>query len=362
MDKKEAVKNIKKLSSLNGISGFEEEVGTYVAAEWSKRGKVSSDGIKNVYVAHRNNKEQQPVVQLDAHSDEVGFVVQAIQPNGLLRFLPVGGWVASNVAAQKVRVRTRSGNYRVGIVTSKPPHFMTEEERQKGISFDGLSIDIGAQTAAEVSDIFDIAIGAPVVPDVDCVYDDETGLFLGKAFDCRIGVACLMDVLSEIEDEEYDFNVIGTLTSQEEVGLRGAQVAVRKVKPAISIVFEGCPADDFAPDDYMTQSAVGKGPMLRHFDVSMITNPEFQAFALEVGKKYGLPVQDSVRKGGGTNGASINLYDGAPAIVVGIPVRYAHTHHCYVSFDDYEAAKQLVLGILSELNQGKISRWVHPFG
>lgn len=361
MNKEKAINTIKELSSLNGVSGFEEEVGKYVASEWARLGDVSSDGIKNVYVSHKHNKKEQLVVQLDAHSDEVGFVVQGIQPNGLLRFLPVGGWVASNVAAQKVRVRTRSGKYRIGIVTSKPPHFMSEQERQQGVSFDSLSIDIGATSAKEVSEVFDIGIGAPVVPDVDCVYDDETGLFLGKAFDCRIGVACMMDVLSDIEDKEYDFNVVGTLTSQEEVGLRGAQVAVRKVKPDIAIVFEGCPADDFAPNDYMTQSAIGKGPMLRHFDVSMITNPEFQGFALEMGKKYGLPVQDSVRKGGGTNGASINLYEGAPAIVVGIPVRYAHTHHCYVSFEDYEAAKQLVIAMLDELTPEKIEEWIHPF-
>ena len=75
----------------------------------------------------------------------------------------------------------------------------------------------------------------------------------------------------------------------------------------------------------MIQSAMGKGPMLRYFDVSMITNPEFQEYALEIAKIHKIPVQVSVRSGGGTNGMAITQVQGAPTIVVGIPVRYAHT-------------------------------------
>ena len=56
----------------------------------------------------------------DAHSDEVGFMIQAIKENGLLRFLPLGGWVPNTISAQKVRIRNREGTYLPGVVTSRP--------------------------------------------------------------------------------------------------------------------------------------------------------------------------------------------------------------------------------------------------
>lgn len=361
MEKSAAIENIKKLSDLPGISGFEDEVVKYVRNQWSELGETDTDGIKNLYL-ETSSKEEALTIQLDAHSDEVGFIVQAIKPNGLLQFLTVGGWVPSNIAAQKVKVQNRNGDYIQGIVTSKPPHFMSDEERAKGLTIASLSIDIGAKSKKEVEETFGIRIGSPVVPDVTCDFDETTNLFLGKAFDCRIGVACMMDVFDELKDKELPFNLTGTLTAQEEVGLRGAQVAAKKVKADLAIVFEGCPADDTSSEDYMIQSALGNGPMLRYFDVSMITNPEFQNKVVDLANEREIPVQVSVRSGGGTNGAAINLYNGAPAIVVGIPVRYAHTHHCYVDYHDYEAAKRLVVEFLTSLTAEELAVLAKPLG
>ena len=361
MKKSDAIENIKTLSNLPGISGFEDEVVKYVRKNWDTLGKTDTDGIKNLYL-ETNKKKQELTVLLDAHSDEVGFIVQAIKPNGLLQFLTVGGWVPSNIAAQKVKVQNREGKYIQGIVTSKPPHFMSDEERAKGLSISSLSIDIGAKTKEEAENKFGVRIGSPVVPDVACDFDESTNLFLGKAFDCRIGVACMMDVFDELQKEELPFNLKGTLSAQEEVGLRGAQVAAKKVQADLAIVFEGCPADDTSSEDYMIQSALGEGPMLRYFDVSMITNPEFQNRVVDLAKEKNIPVQVSVRSGGGTNGAPINLYNGAPAIVVGIPVRYAHTHHCYVDFHDYEAAKNLVTEFLKDLTAVDLAVLAKPLG
>ena len=58
-------------------------------------------------------------------------MVQAIKPNGTLQFIPLGGWVENNVPAHKVKVRNADGEYISGVVASKPPHFMTAEEKGK---------------------------------------------------------------------------------------------------------------------------------------------------------------------------------------------------------------------------------------
>lgn len=360
MKKDQAVKLITQLSDANGVSGFENEVVKIVQKATKEFGSQKTDGMKNLYIESQNNTGERYLVQFDAHSDEVGFIIQAVQSNGLLKFLPLGGWIPSNIAAQKVRVRNRFGEYITGTVTSKPPHFMSEAERNKTLKLEDLFIDVGAISEAEINEVYKIDLGAPVVPAVTCEYDEKTNKFLGKAFDCRIGCACMVDVLDELNREELEVDLVATLTSQEEVGMRGALVAAKQVNPDLAIVFEGCPADDTAAPDYLIQTALGKGPMLRHFDVSMITSPEFQQYALEIAKEHNIPVQVSVRSGGGTNGAVINQVKGAPTIIVGIPVRYAHTHHGYVDYQDYQHAKDLVVEIVKSLDWQKIEALTHP--
>ena len=143
--------------------------------------------------------------------------------------------------------------------------------------------------------------------------------------------------------------------SQEEVGVRGATVTANRVRPDAAIVFEGCPADDTVVPDYQVQTAVGKGPMLRHIDARMITNPRFQRFALDIAYELGIPVQEAVRTGGATNGSVINLSNtGVPAIVIGIPVRYAHTHYGISSVSDFANGIKLAKEIIRRLDKDTI--------
>lgn len=355
MTKKDSLDLIERLSNASGVSGFEDDV-VAIAKEFAAPfATVSEDHIRNVYMNVGEHKADKPTIVFDAHSDEVGFIVQAIKPNGTLRFLPLGGWVPNTIPAHRVRIKTSDGQEVPGIIASKPPHFMTDAERKEVQTIDDMVIDVGCTNAKEVAEKLNIAIGDPVIPDVAFEYLEATDIMLGKAFDCRIGCACLLETLKELSKKESEFNLIGTMTAQEEVGERGATVAMNNVKPDLAIVFEGCPADDTFSEEYMIQSGLKRGPMLRNFDVSMITNPRFQRFAKETAEKYGLPMQSSVRKGGGTNGAIINLTNkGVPAIVIGVPVRYAHTHYGYVAYEDYQAAHQLAVAIVNDLTKATI--------
>lgn len=351
MEKEKALDLIKELSNANGVSGFEDEVVAVLKRYGKEIGELSEDRIRNLFLKRQENKENQPIVHLDAHTDEVGFMVQAIKPNGTLVFLTIGGWVASNIPAHRVRIRNSDGVYIPGIIASQPPHFMSESDRNKPLDVGEMVIDIGSLSYDETVNDFKIKIGAPVVPDVAFEYFPEKERMFGKAFDCRIGCAAMLDTIGRFQGKELPVNVIGSFSSQEEVGDRGIKVAVKEVQPDIAIVFEGCPADDTFSEPHMIQSALSKGPMLRHMDVLMITNPRFQKFALDVAGKYDIPVQESVRKGGGTNGAVINLAEkGVPTIVLGIPVRYAHTHYSIVSFSDYQHAVNLAVKIIEELD------------
>ncbi len=347
---------ISALSNAYGPSGFEDDA-LQVIRHFAPEGyALSGDALNNLYLRRESADNGKPILQLDAHSDEVGFMVQAVRPNGTLRFIALGSWVNSNIPAHRVRVRTRFGTWVPGIVAAKPPHFMSEAEKGRTPEIENMSIDIGASCAEEAIHDFGIRIGAPVVPDVSFSYDEAHDLMFGKAFDNRLGCAAVLATLAQLGADALAVAPVGAIAAQEEVGTRGAEVTARTVKPAIAIAFEGSPADDTVVEPYMVQTAIHKGPMLRHIDRRMITNPRFQRYALDLADELGIPVQESVRSGGSTDGAPIHLSnDGIPTIVIGLPVRYIHSHWGIASMNDFMHAVDLAEAVIRRLDATKIA-------
>lgn len=149
------------------------------------------------------------------------------------------------------------------------------------------------------------------------------------------------------------------MSAQEEVGERGVQVAVQNTAPQVAICFEGCPADDTFTEDYAVQTAMKKGPMLRFMDVSMIANPRYMRDTFELAEKLSIPCQASVRAGGGNNGAYVNLTGrGVPVIVIGIPVRYIHSHYGIASYSDFGGSSRLGSGSCEHMTQEKLDEFL----
>ena len=344
---------LKSICDLGGVSGFEDDVVSYLQEELEPIGSTTVDSMLNLYVHRSEERAGLPTVMLDAHSDEVGFMVRYIRPNGLIEFTTIGGWVTSNIPAHRVLVRTKTGSYLSGIVGSKPPHYVSESERNQAPVIDNLYIDIGVSSKEAALEL-GVDVGNPIVAHAEVEFK-ENDIIFGKAFDDRLGCVAIVEILEALKNKDLQVNPVGVFSSQEEVGLRGAQVAANTLKPAVAICFEGTPADDTfeAPD--RQQTVVGKGPMLRYIDSKMITNPRFQRFAIDVAKKNSIPIQTAVRTGGATNAGAIHLSNhGIPAIVIGVPVRYAHTHYSVASVDDLQKAIDLGLAIIKELTEETI--------
>jgi putative aminopeptidase FrvX len=229
---------------------------------------------------------------------------------------------------------------------------MSEQERKSALEIRQLTVDVGARSQEEAVKDFKIRIGEPIVPFAQFEYDERHDLMTGKAFDNRLGCAAAISVLKALDKEELKVDVAAGIASQEEVGSRGAVVTSRVIKPDLAIVLEGPPADDTFVDSYEVQTVIKKGPMLRHADARMITNPRFQRFALDLAAQKNIPVQEAVRTMGSTNGASIHISnEGVPTIVIGIPVRYAHTHYGISTYYDYENAVNLTCELLKALDE-----------
>jgi len=131
------------------------------------------------------------------------------------------------------------------------------------------------------------------------------------------------------------------------------------VKPALPILFEGSPSDDFFFSAAQAQGRMKNGVQIRRMDKSYISNPVFMEYAMELAGKFGIRYQEAVRRGGSTNAGRISLIGKAvPVLVLGVPSRYVHSHYNFCARDDLEAATELADQVIRGLDPG--DRPPHP--
>jgi putative aminopeptidase FrvX len=290
-------------------------------------------------------------VMLAGHLDEVGFIVRYITHDGFVKFHNLGGWWEHVLLAQQVMIKTAKGDV-PGIIGAKPVHHLREAERKHVLDITDMFIDVGAKDKPEAMEAFGILPGDHIIPHTTFTTLRNPRLVSGKAFDDRVGVALFVEVIKRLVDQEHPNTVYGVGTVQEEVGTRGAETVVDRVDPDVAIVLEGSPADDLpGTNKDEIQGGVEQGPQIRVFDPTMITNRRLAQFVLETAKGCDIPYQVAVRTSGGTDARQIHLHKtGVPTIVLGVPVRYAHSHAGMLSLDDYDNTLNLLVELLKRLD------------
>lgn len=347
-NRQKAIELLSMLAMAHGTSGREAAVRRIFREEL---GSVETDRLGNVFCEKRGGAAH-PRIMVSGHMDEVGFVVQAITKNGLIKFLPVGGWWSHTLLAQRVRILTRGGTEILGVIGAKPPHFLSDAERERLIKIEDMIIDVGALSGEDVRERFGIGLGDPIVPESPFTPLHNPDFLLCKAFDDRVGMAVTIHALKLLRDMDHPNTVIGGGTVQEEFGVRGAQTVGATVRPDAAIVLEGTPADDFPgiPEDER-QGAVGRGVQIRVQDPSAILDPAFVSHAMAVAESEGISHQVAVRRSGATDARAIQIHDrGVPTIVLGVPARYIHTHNSIIHMEDYLSTLRLVLALLKSLD------------
>lgn len=343
-----ATELLSRLAEAHGAPGREGAVRRVFRKEL---GSAETDRLGNIFF-EKKGESPHPRIMLSGHMDEVGFVVQAITQSGLIKFLPVGGWWSHTLLAQRVRILTRGGAEVLGVIGAKPPHFLSDAERDKLIRIDDMFIDVGALNGADVRDRFGIGLGDAIVPESPFTPMHNPDFLLCKAFDNRVGMALTIHALKLLHGLEHPNTVVGVGTVQEEFGVRGAATIGATVEPDAAIVLEGTPADDFPgiPEDER-QGVVGRGVQIRVQDPSAILDPAFVAHAVKVAESKQIPHQVAVRRSGATDARAVQIHGrGVPTIVLGVPARYIHTANSIIHMDDYLSALRLILALLKGLD------------
>ena len=348
---------LERLTQADAVPGHEDEVRAVFRSRLSRAGEIGHDRLGSVFCTKSGDRDG-PRILLDSHMDEVGFVVQSVTAAGLVRFLPLGGWWPHAVLAQRVRILTPVGKV-PGVIGSRPPHVLKTAERERVLGFTELFIDVGADSA-EAAAALGIAPGCPVVPWSPFVPLANGRRYTSKAFDNRVGVALVIEALERLE--RHPNTVIGAGSVQEEVGMRGARTLAETVHPDLAIVLEGPYADDAPPgSDHGVQCRLGGGVHVRLYDTTMIPSPRLCELVIDAARSHGIPHQLAVWAAGGTNAAAIHVAGrGVPTIVLGVPVRYIHSHVSVLDMDDYAAALDLLLALVPRLDHAAVERVTRP--
>jgi endoglucanase len=335
------VKLLKSLSEAFGPSGFEDEV-RQVIRTWIEPlvDGIEVDALGNLLATRKG--EGKNCVMLDAHMDEVGFMVRHVDDKGFVRLAALGGWDDRTLLTHRVTFSTRSGERITGVFGAKPPHILEEAERSKALKLDDLFVDLGATSREEVAKR-GLTVGDPAT----LWYPFEElspGVVLGKAFDDRAGCAVMIAVLDALKGRSLPFTLVCNFAVCEEVGLRGAQTAAFGIRPDLALALEGTIGGDMpGVSEDKCPTSLGKGPALSVADRTIIVNRRLVQALEDLAKAKGIPFQYKLPTYGGTDAGAIHTSRrGVLTGVVSVPCRYIHSPNSLLRLDDFGHTVRLV--------------------
>ena len=343
---------LKILSELNGISGYEKAVRRYLADAFSKivgPTNITFDNLGSVIAKQGNSG---PKIALAGHMDEVGMIITRITDDGYMRFQTIGGWWGQVMLAQQMTITTQTGKTIRAVIGSKPPHILSVEERKIPVKIEDMYLDIGVTSKDEVTSL-GISIGDMVTPFIDFQVMANGDFLLGKAWDNRIGCAIVLETIRRLKTLHHPNTIYGIGTVQEEVGLRGAKTASSIIKPDISIALDVGIAKDTPGMDGTVK--MGKGPQILVVDGGLIGHVGLRNLFLEVAKEKEIPIQLDYLTGGATDAGAMHLaHGGSPAISLCIPSRYIHSHTSMISHQDFIYCVDLLVAVIQRLDQAQV--------
>ena len=333
------LKLLEKLTSIIGVSGDEGEVRKVVLEQVKPYADdVRVDAMGNVLATRLGRGKNRLRVMLDAHMDEVGFMIVADEGEGIYRFQTVGGIDVRHLVGRQVFVgRERTP----GVIGGKPIHLMEGDEYTRKVPLDGLRIDMGLNGKAKVGDRAGFATQfRRVGPSI-----------MAKSIDDRIGVATLIELFKHAPS---NIDLCAAFTVQEEIGLRGAKVAAQYFNPDMAIAIDSTPANDLplydGGENMNYNTKLGEGPAIYIADGSTLHDARLVRFLSGVGDAERIPYQFRQPGGGGTDSGAIQkALAGIPTVSVSVPHRYTHSPVSIARVEDWKNTLALLDAALKKI-------------
>jgi len=345
------LQRLTELAAVDAVSGHEQPLVRRLAAALAGVcDEIEVDAAGNLY-AVRQGAVDGPTVMVAAHTDEIGLMVKSIDAHGFLRVEKVGGVIDNLLAARLVRV---AGH--LGVLGMKAGHYQTPQERQSVRPHTQAYVDVGASSAEAVA-AMGIAVGDPIafVSEVVAIGVDGARV-AGKAIDNRLGCAVLLELLEAGPPPAG--RLVAVFTSQEEVGLKGAAIAGRRVQPHLAIALDTMPSGDTPDMDMGTELgvAIGAGPALQvaagRAGSGFLLPTPVKRFMQRVAREADVPLQLTTFDGGNNDAAAIAWSGlGVPAASLCLPRRYSHSPLEVADLRDAEATLALLRAVVERMDR-----------
>lgn len=334
------------LCSADGVTGFEGN-----AAQAAKKlltpycDRVSFDRCGSVLGWKSCGKPNAKTVLLDAHIDQIGFMVTDVLEGGFLRFTQVGGIDPRMLLGAEVTILTEQPRY--GIIACMPPHLLSAGEQDKAVPIHEMLIDTGLLDAKPV-----IPIGTPVVF-AQPPYALTEGQLTGKCLDDRAGFVAIVQAMRQLKDVDLDVDIVACGSVHEETDSLGALTAAFHVQPdyGIAVDVSHAKTPDSGSDDAFEFGGgvlIGMGPNLHRG----LTNQ-----MIKVARAEEIPYQLEVMEGNtGTNAWEMQVVRNGIAMgLLSIPLKYMHTPIETIQLSDVEAVSDLLTAFLRTFH-GEVTR------
>jgi putative aminopeptidase FrvX len=326
------LKLLERLCNVIAVSGDESEVRRIVLDEVKPYADdVKVDTLGSVLVTKLGRGRKRLRLMLDAHMDEVGFMIVDEDGEGLYRFEIIGGMDVRHLVGKQVYV---GREHMPAVIGAKPIHLMSGDEYTKKVPLDALRMDLGLSGKARVGDRAGFATRfRRVGPSI-----------MAKSIDDRIGVATLIELLKQ---SPPNIDLCLAFSVQEEIGLRGAKVAAQYFKPDLAIAIDSTPANDLplhdGSENISYNTRLGLGPAIYVADGSTLHEPRLVRLLRETAEAEKIPYQIRQPGGGGTDSGAIqSALAGIPTVSVSVPHRYTHSPVSIARIDDWKYTLQLL--------------------
>ncbi|MCK6560371.1 M20/M25/M40 family metallo-hydrolase [bacterium] len=341
---------LRDLSEAPGVSGYEEPAAQvfmkYLAPHVDRLQRDHLGGV----IGSKQGSAPSPRVLLDAHLDEIGFMVKRVDENGFVKFFPLGWNFPQQLLDRRVLIHTRSGTV-LGVLNTGP-----DIQEDKLIPREEMWIDVGVASRAE-AEALGIQPGDPITHQSSFARMANPKFLLGKAWDDRVGLGVLIGVMKNLAQSPHPNTVFATGAVQEEITLAGARTLVAAVQPDIAITLDidvtsDLPANTSA--DY-AQPVLGKGVVIILHTAEMLPHVKLRQWVQSVADELEIPYQFMLEEGGGTDAGPIHKWNlGVPTLDLVIPQRYYHSANGIIHRDDIDSAVQLITAVIKRLDRKKV--------
>lgn len=324
--------SLKALTEQIGVSG-DEFSASNAAAELLRQyaEDVEVDAFGNVTGFVRSKHENAKTLLLDAHIDQVGYIVTHIDEKGFLNVGACGSPDVKTLLAQSVTVHGKRNV--VGVVSTLPPHVCKDGGAPE---IGDISVDVG-MTKAQAEEL--ISLGDRVT--VNSRFGELCGdIVSAPAIDDRSGVCAILAALELLKDKEPRFDIAVCFSAQEETGERGAKQAAFRIAPdeciAVDVSFGRTP--DSSPKD---TAVLGSGVMIG-FSASL--DKGMSGMLRELARRNKIPFTEEIMPTStGTNADAVGVSGkGVKCCTLSFPIRYMHTPVECVDIRDIEATAKLI--------------------